>query len=164
MFTKPLPAIAAAIVIAFAMPIVHAADEPATAEHDHNHGSTEDGGNTSTGLAEGETAKPPMERMHELHEKMKAARTPEERQAAKAEHDKAMKEMMGKMKEMKAMAPEGGPGLEGRMQILEQRMGAMDLAMRMQILEQRMDRTMRMMTRHHGMGEHGGHADTKSAK
>jgi len=171
MFTKPLTTIAAAIVIALAVPIAYAADEPATAEHDHNHGSADDGKSAGAGTAEGSEAISPMERMHELHEKMKAAKTPAERQAAKAEHDKAKKEMMGKMKgmmgkmkDMKGETPEGGASPECRMQMLEQRLSTLDLAMRMQMLEQRMDKMMPMMKHHHGMGEDEEGANMGSAK
>jgi len=171
MLTKPLTTIAAAIAIAFAVPIAHAADAPAMAVHEPDHGSADDSASTDAGPAEGSGAISPMKRMHELHEKMKAAKTPAERQAAKAEHDKAKKEMMGKMKgmmgkmkDMKGAMPEEGASPERRMQVLEQRMSTLELAMRMQMLEQRMDRLMPMMKDHPGMGEDEGGASMGSAK
>lgn len=45
--------------------------------------------------------------MHEMHEKMAAARTPEERQALMAEHMKTMHDGMAMMHEMHE---DGGPG------------------------------------------------------
>ena len=165
MFTTHLASITAAVIIAASSPLTFAVDAlgaggtPGTpAEHDHDHGT--DAGDKSGGpSAEVPKGRSPMERMHELHEKMMSANTPEERQAAKAEHDEAKKEMMARMKDMKGkkgmkgMAGEGATSLDGRMQALEQRVDLMDLALRVQMLEGRVDR----MTKHpHDMGGPGG--------
>lgn len=154
MLTTLLPSITAAAIIAVTSSLTFAADVPGTggtpAEHDHNHGAGDKSGGPSGEVPKG---KSPMERMHELHEKMTSASTPEERQAAKAEHDKAMKEMMAKMKDMKGMSGEGPTSLDARMQALEQRVELMALALRMQMLEARMDR---MMKHPHDMGGRGG--------
>lgn len=50
-----------------------------------------------------------MKMMHEMHQKMMAAKTPEERQALMAEHMKSMQSGMSMMCEMGA----GGTGMQG---------------------------------------------------
>ena len=50
-----------------------------------------------------------MKTMHEMHTRMKNARTPEERQALMADHMKAMQGGMGMMKGMSGMAGMGDP-------------------------------------------------------
>ena len=79
-----------------------------------------------------------MKAMREMHQEMKAARTPEERNALMAEHTKMMQAGMGLMSEM----PSGGTGgvfgeitsdLIVRQQIMEKRMQMMQSLMQMMI-------------------------------
>jgi hypothetical protein len=74
-----------------------------------------------------------MKAMHEMHDKMTAAKTPAERDAVMAEH---MKVMQDGMSMMNGMAPGGMSGMKG------------DMAARQQTMEARMDMmhaTMQMM-------------------
>ena len=81
-----------------------------------------------------------MKAMQAMHDKMAAARTPEERQALMAEHMKLMQEgmaMMGGMGPGMGMgAMSGGKGKPG---------GAMSPQMRQQMMEKRMDMMQSMM-------------------
>nr|WP_133702708.1 hypothetical protein [Roseateles toxinivorans] len=78
-----------------------------------------------------------MKAMQEMHQKMMAAKTAEERQALMAEHMKAMQGGMGMMKGMSGMA--GGAAMgkdmpadpQRRMQTMEQRMDMMQMMMEM---------------------------------
>jgi hypothetical protein len=88
---------------------------------------------------------PRMQAMHEMHQKMMNAKTPEQRQALMADHMKAMQDGMAMMKDMSGMGAMGGkPPLAG--------VGAMsggkgmppDMAKKHQVMAQRMD-MMRMM-------------------
>jgi hypothetical protein len=72
-----------------------------------------------------------MKTMRDMHEKMMAAKTPEERKTLMADHMKAMQDgmaMMGKMKNM--------PGIEGK---------SMDAANHHQMMEKRMEMMTSMM-------------------
>lgn len=78
-----------------------------------------------------------MKTMRDMHEKMVAAKTPEERKALMAEHMKAMKDgmaMMGKMKGMSGMSKMSG--MEGK---------SMDMASHHAMMEKRMDMMESMM-------------------
>ncbi len=85
-----------------------------------------------------------MKSMQAMHEKMTAAKTPEERQALMAEHMKMMQDSMGMMKQMGGMSGmggmQGGKGMSGNMadrqQMMEKRMDMMESMMQMM-----MDRT-----------------------
>ncbi|MEO3713779.1 hypothetical protein [Roseateles flavus] len=77
-----------------------------------------------------------MKAMQEMHQKMMAAKTPEERQALMAEHMKAMQGGMGMMKQMSGKG--AGDGMKGmptdpkaRMEAMEQRMDMMQMMMEM---------------------------------
>ncbi|MBT9501681.1 MAG: hypothetical protein IV092_10585 [Burkholderiaceae bacterium] len=75
-----------------------------------------------------------MKAMQEMHQKMMAARTAEERQALMAEHMKAMQGGMGMMKGMSggaAMGKEMPADPQRRMQTMEQRMDMMQMMMEM---------------------------------
>ena len=80
-----------------------------------------------------------MKEMLVMHEKMAAAKTPDERQALMAEHMKVMQDGMGMMKQMGAMSGmggmEGGKGMNGNMadrqQMMEKRMEMMESMMQM---------------------------------
>jgi len=58
---------------------------------------------------------PRMKAMHEMHQKMMGAKTPEDRQAMMAEHMKAVQGGMAMMKEMHGMQGTGAPGGMGGM-------------------------------------------------
>lgn len=72
-----------------------------------------------------------MKSMQDMHEKMTATKTPEERNALMAEHMKAMQEGMAMMDKMKDMS-----GMDGK---------SMDMASHHQMMEKRMDMMMSMM-------------------
>lgn len=82
-----------------------------------------------------------MQSMQDMHDKMAAAKTPEERQALMAEHMKAMQDgmaMMGRMKEgrgrMGGMNGMGGMGgMSERHDAMGQRMEMMELMMQMML-------------------------------
>ena len=77
-----------------------------------------------------------MKAMHDMHEKMMAAKTPEERQALMAEHMKTMQDGMGMMGQMKGgMGGKAGPGVGGgtstRPEMMGKRMDMMETMMQM---------------------------------
>jgi hypothetical protein len=78
-----------------------------------------------------------MKSMQAMHDKLMAAKTPEERQALMAEHMKMMQEGMSMMKDMKGQGGMGG--MQG-----SQGMGG-DMANRQQMMEKRMDMMESMM-------------------
>ena len=82
-----------------------------------------------------------MKTMHDMHVKMKNAKTPEERQALMADHMKAMQGGMGMMKGMSGMgAMAGQPGMPTDMAQHQKMMGehmAM-MQMMMDMMQQRM--------------------------
>ena len=73
-----------------------------------------------------------MKAMQEMHDKMMAAKTPEERTALMADH---MKTMQDGMAMMKGMSPGGTGGMKGDMaahhQMMEKRMDMMQTMMQM---------------------------------
>jgi len=80
-----------------------------------------------------------MKEMQAMHDKMAAAKTPEERQALMAEHMKLMKDGMSMMKQMGGMSSMTGmspdktkkAGMPGRQQMMEKRMDMMESMMQM---------------------------------
>ena len=76
-----------------------------------------------------------MGAMQEMHNKMMAAKTPEERSALMAEHMKTMQEGMGMMKDMGGMAgPKSPPAnMTQRQTMMEQRMDMMQTMMEMMV-------------------------------
>ena len=75
-----------------------------------------------------------MKAMQAMHDKMAAAKTPEERQALMAEHMKLMQEGMSMMKQMGGMSSMTGmssdktkkAGMPNRQQMMEKRMDMME--------------------------------------
>ena len=78
-----------------------------------------------------------MKAMQEMHQKMMAAKTPEERNALMADHMKSMQDGMGMMKGM------GGSGGMGAMS--GPKASSADMAQRQAQMEQRMDMMQTMM-------------------
>ena len=76
-----------------------------------------------------------MKAMQEMHDKMLAAKTPEERNALMAEHMKTMQEGMGMMKGMGGMSgPKSPPTpMTERQTMMEQRMDMMQTMMEMMV-------------------------------
>lgn len=76
-----------------------------------------------------------LKAMQEMHDKMMAAKTPDERHALMAEHMKSMQEGMGMMKSMGGMtAPNSPPtNMTERQTIMEQRMDMMQTMMEMMV-------------------------------
>ena len=76
--------------------------------------------------------------MQEMHDRMMAAKTPEERSALMAEHMKTMQEGMGMMKGMGGMGGTAGPKsppttMTERQTLMEQRMDMMQTMMEMMV-------------------------------
>ena len=73
--------------------------------------------------------------MQDMHDKMMAAKTPEERSALMAEHMKTMQEGMGMMKGMGGMTgPQSPPtDMTQRQNMIEQRMDMMQTMMEMMV-------------------------------
>ena len=75
-----------------------------------------------------------MKAMQSMHDKMVAAKTPEERNALMAEQMKLMQSSMGMMGRMGAGAMAGKPGdMAGRQSMMEQRMDMMQSMMQMMV-------------------------------
>ena len=76
-----------------------------------------------------------MKAMREMHDKMMAAKTPEERNALMADHMKAMQEGMGMMKGMGGMTGPRSPptDMTQRQTMMEQRMDIMQTMMEMMV-------------------------------
>ena len=79
-----------------------------------------------------------MKAMQEMHDKMMAAKTPEERNALMGEHMKTMQEGMGMMKGMGGMGGMAGPkspptSMTERQTMMEQRMDMMQTMMEMMV-------------------------------
>ena len=85
--------------------------------------------------------------MHDMHEKMKAAKTPEERHALMGEHMKTMQDVMGTMGDMGMMGGMGAMGGKGGMGMGGGMHGQMplDMATRQQMMEKRMEMMGAMM-------------------
>jgi len=71
-----------------------------------------------------------MKSMQEMHEKMMAAKTPEERQALMTEHMKSMQGGMAMMAQMKTPGAEGG-GKSMSPEMMGKRMDMMEMMMQM---------------------------------
>lgn len=80
-----------------------------------------------------------MKSMRAMHDKMMAAKTPEERNALMAAHMKSMQEGMAMMKEMPAQGMRGMPGMSADMaarhQMMEKRMEMMQSMMEMMMMD-----------------------------
>ena len=79
-----------------------------------------------------------MKAMQEMHDKMMAAKSPEERNALMAEHMKTMQEGMGMMKDMGGMGGMAGSkgtpaSVSERQTMMEQRMDMMQTMMEMMV-------------------------------
>ena len=74
-----------------------------------------------------------MKAMQEMHDKMMAAKTPEERNALMTEHMKTMQDGMGMMKGMGGMTGTKSPpsSMSERLTMMEQRMEMMQATMQM---------------------------------
>ncbi|WP_026436584.1 hypothetical protein [Acidovorax sp. JHL-9] len=77
-----------------------------------------------------------MQAMQAMHEKMVAAKTPQERQALMAEHMKTMQDGMRMMESMRGQMPAGNPsagmaGMQGDPKMMEKRMSMMESMMQM---------------------------------
>ena len=128
-FTLALAAMTAAGIAA------HAADDTEhSAHHPARAASTPAARATlrQTPPAARERADAQMKSMREMHDKMMAAGTPEERNALMAEH---MRTMQDAMEMMKGMGPRAMSGMQGnaaaRSQMVEERMELMESMMQM---------------------------------
>jgi hypothetical protein len=90
---------------------------------------------------------PRMKAMHEMHQKMMNAKTPEERQALMADHMKAMQDGMGMMNDMSGMGGGmGGKAPMGGMSGMSDSKGMpADMTKHHQMMAQRMDMMQMMM-------------------
>jgi hypothetical protein len=110
----------------------------ALAAADEKHDAHHPAGTASAASAKGapDTTKPDMARMDmqmqgmaEMHDKMMAAKTPEERKALMDQHMKTMQEGIGMMKGMAAAGMKGD--MASRQKMMEKRMDMMQSMMQM---------------------------------
>lgn len=83
-----------------------------------------------------------MASMREMHDRMMRARTPEERNALRAEHMKAMQDGMAMMSRM---GPGGMKGMQGMGGMPDSPATPVDMAMRQRMLEKHMEMMQTMM-------------------
>ena len=119
-------------LIAFGAPNWAAQDDPHKA---HHPAGSAPAGKTTPEMAQMANQ---MKAMHEMHDKMMAAKTPEERNTLMADHMKTMQEGMGTMKGMGGMGgmagPKGPPAdMTQRQTMMEQRMDMMQTMMEMMV-------------------------------
>ena len=86
------------------------------------------------------------QRMRAMHEKMAAAKTPQERQALMAEHLKTMQDGMRMMESMRGQMASGNPpagmaGMQHDSQMMEKRMAMMESMMQMMMDRMSMPQT-----------------------
>lgn len=86
-----------------------------------------------------------IQAMQDMHEKMVAAKTPEERNALMGEHVKTMQDAMGSMGMMGGMGGKGGMGMGMGMGGGMQGQMPLDMATRQQMMEKRMEMMASMM-------------------
>ena len=72
----------------------------------------------------------PMKKMQEMHQKMAAAKTPEDRAALMKDHMKAMQDGMAMMGRMKTPDAKGG-GVSNNAEMMGKRMDMMEMMMQM---------------------------------
>jgi hypothetical protein len=118
-----------ALSLAFGSAISQGAS-PEVDEHGHGPGASQ-AAKASQGQPESLTgADAQMKKMHEIHERMMAAKTPEERAKLMDEQMQAMQQGMAMMNAMKQ--PHGGMGSKGmRHDMMEKRMDMMQAMMTM---------------------------------
>src|ERR1700675_2999121 len=121
MRSATIAATALAILLTATVSVVNAADEPATID-EHEHAQT-----TPAPNAQASKMDQQMKRMREMHEKMMAAKTPEERQALMADYMKSMQQGMTMMQQMHSKSGKGGMSR----QMMEKRMDMMEMMMQM---------------------------------
>ena len=150
--------------IALALALVAAASPSWAAQHDQHKGHHPAGSAPMSKAMPGKTT-PEMARManhmkamQEMHDKMMAAKTPEERNALMAEHMKTMQEGMAAMKSMGGMSgmsgmsgmngmggKEGMGGMSGMSGMAHAKATPATMAQRQTMMEQRMDMMQSMM-------------------
>ena len=86
-----------------------------------------------------------MKAMHEMHEKMAQAKTPEERSAVMAEHMKAMQDGMRMMDGMSSSGRGGMGGMKGMGDMNGMQGMSGDMGARQQMMERRMEMMQTMM-------------------
>jgi hypothetical protein len=127
--------------LALALALFTAAAPSWTAQHDQ-HKAHHPAGSASAAAAQSMATKTTPERarmanqmtaMQEMHDKMMAAKTPEERSALMADHMKTLQDGMGMMKGMSGMTgPKSPPAdMTQRQSMMEQRMDMMQTMMEM---------------------------------
>lgn len=94
------------------------------ATHDHNHAADSTAKSATAAPVDSAAA---MQQMRAAHEKMMAAKTPTERQAAMKEHDQAMRDGMKAMHRMMDMkgANDSTQGMQSRMDMMTMMMQMM---------------------------------------
>ena len=134
---KLLSSTALALALTTAGASAWAAKHTEQAGHHPAGAASAPAGKTMPGMSSADTARmdTQMKAMRQMHDKMAAAKTPEERNALMAEH---MKTMQDGMKMMNGMAPGGMGGMGGmkgemgaRHQSMEKRMEMMQSMMQM---------------------------------
>lgn len=142
---KVLRSLSLAAVISSSALLAWAAPDTQDAQHSAHHASGASAASTASETKSGEAA-PDMSRvdaqmksMGEMHEKMMAAKTPEERKALMAEHMKTMQDGMVMMNGMR-------PGASGMGAKRDMKAGMKNtMATHHQMMEKRMDMMQSMM-------------------
>jgi hypothetical protein len=141
--------------ISLALALVAAASPNWAAQHDQHKGHHPAGSPPMSKTMPGKTT-PEMARManhmkamQEMHDKMMAAKTPEERNALMAEHMTTMQEGMAAMKSMGGMGGMNGmggkEGMGGMSGMAHAKATPANMAQRQTMMEQRMDMMQSMM-------------------
>ena len=124
-------------VLAFAAAVLSAG---VSAQSDKDHAAHHPAGPASAAAPAPQAPTPArmdmqMKSMQEMHDKMMAAKTPEERQALMAEHMKTMQDGMAMMGQMRGGGARPGAGMGGGMatspQMMSRRMDMMETMMQM---------------------------------
>ncbi len=152
MITKKTSTMVATLIVALAGSAL-AADTVNTTGHDAHHPEgTTSASKAPTAKVKTATSKTApaiammdtkIQAMHDMHEKMMIAKTPEERNALMGEHTKIMQDAMGTMDTMGMMGGKGGMGM-GAMGGMQGQIPP-DMATRQQLMEKRMEMMGSMM-------------------
>ena len=135
--TRTFSIIALAGIVALPLQGQAATQEPQDAHHPESTDATQNNPTAPARPADaGRSAMPgyasQMQAMQQMHDKMLAAKTPEDRHALMAEHMKLMRSGMAMMGEMGSGMMQGPSGhMAGRNGTLEQRMDMMQAMMQM---------------------------------
>jgi hypothetical protein len=129
LFTNPEIPMRSIFVLAVAVALSGCAVAQSEQDHAAHHPPGASGPTPAPSKASA-TPETQMKSMQAMHEKMVAAKTPEERQALMGEHMKAMQDGMAMMGQMKAPGGKGG-GMSMNPETMGKRMDMMEMMMQM---------------------------------